>query len=44
MSDTICKVCNPTAKTPCQLAATMCPYRDIDTKKNERPSMRQIWM
>ena len=28
----ICKVCSPTAKTPCRLASTSCPYRDIDTQ------------
>lgn len=26
-----CKVCSPAAKTPCQLASTTCPYRDMDT-------------
>ncbi len=28
----VCNVCSPVAKTPCQLASTMCPYRDIDTR------------
>jgi predicted 2-oxoglutarate/Fe(II)-dependent dioxygenase YbiX len=27
----VCKVCSPEAKTPCQLASTTCPYRDMDT-------------